>query len=238
MSPLAGWLQAWLLSVAALLAIWILIDDVALHTGLAATCPLALAGLGVWHQRNPPVRLLLGAALVFAGGVLLTAPNDGGAQWGPRYLLVSTALLALLGLLAVQGSGRAQRLALSALLVAGLVSSLYGVLLLRESTQNSLRIVQVVNAQPSPVVLTDVWYGPQLLAPLYLERDLLYIDGPERLSELRALLQGAGFTEFSYVSAQPWERETSLPPETGLRCERVEGFAYGLTLLRCTILSA
>lgn len=302
-------LRHWLLLLSALTALLaITLHWGSLQTGLAVTAPLALAGLAAPGARlRPAARLLLVTALVFGVGVLLTAPNDGGAQWGPRYLLVSIALLTPLGVLAAGGeraallaadprrasheggastgapapapvlsqetkasgaraggapalpdaqrhgpppaspspptraarrtlAGSLPRAALTLLVAAGLAGMVAGVLLLQGSTRSSLRIVQVVNAQPARAVLSDIWYGPQLLAPLYIERDLLFIDSPERLGEARAILRRAGVTELSYVTARPWERDTALPPELGLDCARVEGFAYGLTLLSCTIL--
>jgi hypothetical protein len=226
---------ALLLALGAASLLTLIVQGAVLHTGVAATAPLALAGLAAFAMRERPgVRLLLGAAVVFAAGVLLTAPNSGGAQWSARYLLVSTALLTPLGLLVLTGGeGGVARAALLLTLLAGLGASLIGVGLLRQSTGDALRVVQVVNAQPARVVLTDVWYGPQLLAPLYLEREVLFIDGTARLREAHDRLRAAGVAELSYVTAQPWDRDTALPAATGLACTRVERFAFELTLLRC-----
>lgn len=235
-AALPRWRATLLLALGAASLLVLAVQGAVLHTGLAATAPLALAGLAaVALRERPAVRLLLGAAVIFATGVLSTAPNSGGAQWSPRYLLVSMALLVPLGLLVVTSvRNRLAPAALTLLLLAGAASSIFSVTVLQQSTRDALRVVQVVNAQPARIVLTDVWYGPQLLAPLYLEREVMFIDGTAQLREARDRLREAGVVELSYVTTQPWERDTVLSPEYGLTCRRVEGFAFQLTLLRCT----
>jgi len=236
-AALPQWRPLLLLALALISLLILAREGVVLHTGLAGAAPLALAGLAAFSLRErPAVRLLLGVALLFAGGVLLTAPNDGGVQWSPRYLLLSGALLLPLAILAAtRTQSRLWSAALALLVLAGLSSTIMSVLLLQRSTHDTLRILQVVNAQPDQPVLTDIWYGPQLLGPLFLERDLLFIDGPTHLGEARDRLRRAGVAQISYLTAQPWQRDTVLPPELGIDCRRVEGFAYNLTLLDCSL---
>ncbi|NTV64896.1 MAG: hypothetical protein HGA65_15405, partial [Oscillochloris sp.] len=236
--------RAWLLAAAAAACLAYLYGPTAhlLHTGVLATCPfilIALAALRPALFRQPPSRLVLVVGLVFMVGVLLTTPNDGGAQWGPRYLLPALTLLVVVGLAGLSHAGPAPRLArraaLALLLAAGLTVQAQGVQFLQDSTTKSLRVVQVVNAQPAQPVLTDIWYAPQLLAPLYVERTILYLYRPEQMPAFSAMLRQRGILRFSYLTAQPWERDSQLPSGSGATCTRLEGLWYGLNLLDCTI---
>ena len=58
--------------------------------------PLALLTLMPTSAWTPTARRLALAALVAVAGVVLTATNDGGAQWGTRYLLIAAPPLLLL----------------------------------------------------------------------------------------------------------------------------------------------
>lgn len=240
----AGRGRRWLIAGAASLALVYLAWPGAklLHTGLVAACPLALLTLSACRRTpmsRPAVRLLIGAAAVFICGVLLTAPNDGGSQWGPRYLLPALPALVIVGLVALDHPEASQRLprtlALSLLIAAGLLAGYQGVRVLRASTATSLRLIQVVNAQAAQPVLTDVWYAPQLLAPLYFERTILLLPTPDDLPAFNAAMREQGVARFSYLTVRPWGRDARLPAGSGAICARVEGLGYGLTLLDCRL---
>lgn len=236
-------------------------------TGLANTAPLAL--LALWEIRGQQAaagqraggsgraavaahgplqtgRLLLWFALIYSAGVLLSAPNGGGAQWGPRYLLPALPALLLLGLRAAQGllgSGaspiRAEhvlaRAGLAVLLLTSLATQLRGVDLLQSSLASSLRIVQVANVQPMRVLVSDAAFGPQLLAPLYYERPILFVAMPEGWPALRERLMQSGEPGFVYLTAQPRDQASVGLKPLGIGCELIEGMAFGLNLLTCRI---
>lgn len=69
---------------------------------VAPAAVLALASLpGLASNRSR--RFLWLVSALYLAGVLLSAPNDGGGQWGPRYLLFAYVPLAILAAGTVQG---------------------------------------------------------------------------------------------------------------------------------------
>jgi hypothetical protein len=215
-----------------------------LRTGLASACPLALfAGLAWGDARNPTVRLLSITTAIYVAGVLLTAPNDGGAQWGPRYLLPVVPLLALLSLAGMTALLRAslgvQRwlvcLALAGLIAASVWTQARGIQVLLRSTNDTLRVVQTVDALRHRVVLTDTWYSPQLLAPIYYNHTIFLVITPRHFSQLRALLQNNRIKRFSYLTAQPWGSDPRTLDRAGFRCQPATPLPFDLLLLDCRV---
>jgi hypothetical protein len=215
-----------------------------LRTGLTSACPLTLfAGLAWGDVRNPTVRLLSLTTAIYVAGVLLTAPNDGGAQWGPRYLLPVMSLLALLSFAGMAALLRASfgirrrlvRLALAGLLAASIWTQACGIRILLRSTNDTLRVVQAVDALRHRVVLTDTWYSPQLLAQIYYDHTILLIITPRRFSQLRELLQNNQIDRFSYLSAQPWSNDRSMLDRAGIRCRPATPLPFDLSLLDCKV---
>lgn len=213
-------------------------------TGAANAATLTLlAPLGLrLRAARPAARLLGGAALAYAAGVLLTAPNGGGAQFGPRYLLPVLPAAGLLALAAAQelaAPGAPRRAlaagALAALLAACLTTQARGLDLLRLNYGLNQRLVRVVNARPAPLVVSDAKYGPQLVAPLYFERPLLFVGVSEAWPELAALLRGRGETAFTYLTDLPRGAAPAALSPLAISCELVEGVAHGLSVFDCAL---
>ncbi len=61
----------------------------------------AIPGLFV-PGRRPAVRLLVGLTFVFLLTVAVVLPNDGGKQWGPRYLLIAFPVIVLASAIELQ----------------------------------------------------------------------------------------------------------------------------------------
>lgn len=135
---------------------------------------------------------LLTTALVWLG-----APNDGGGQWGPRYLLFSYVPLVLLATDALRP--RRRRAATLALVVA-LVA---GCLWVQRAAYRQLRGAKVVYGQvvdfvegvanPGAPVVTDLWWLDQIAAAALDGRTLLFAgdagtgrDIVQRLSDVTA----------------------------------------------------
>lgn len=202
---------------------------------------LAPLGLRLYHAR-PAARLLGGAALVYTVGVLLSAPNSGGAQWGPRYLLPvlpAAAVLALAAarrLIAPAAPGRALAAGALLILIAACIGTqARGVELLERSLADNQRIVRVVNARPAGLIVTDAPFGPQLLAPLFFERPILYVQRPEFWPPLRELLGARRVDAFTYLTSQPRAEAPARLAPYAIGCELVEGLAYGLSAFDCRI---
>jgi len=207
----------------------------------AATFTL-LAPLSLRPGTAPATRLLGGTSGAYIAAALAIAPNDGGAQWGPRYLLLVLPALSLLALLAAREltaayapARRLAALALAALLVTGVGVQFRGLDLLNDSYTRSQRIVRVVNARPARLVVTDAEFGPQLLGPLYFERPILFVDASEPWPELIALLRDHGEGTFALLTDRPHQQEPEALQPLGVSCELVEGLPFGLSLFDCAL---
>jgi hypothetical protein len=114
---------------------------------------LALVPAATWTRQAGQLAL---AALVAVAGVVLTATNDGGAQWGTRYLLIAAPPLLLLAAhgatqAAASGAWRTPRLALLAvILLAGAMTSRDAYVELRGTKRNYAGLVAEVSAVAPP----------------------------------------------------------------------------------------
>jgi hypothetical protein len=123
------------------------------------------------------------AAMVAVVGIVLTAPNDGGAQWGARYLLIAAPPLLLLagrGATEAIGNGRwrAPRIVLLAVvLLAGAMTSRAAYQELRGTKRNYEGLVMAVSAAvpPGGVIVTNAWWLDQIAAALHGTRTFLYV---------------------------------------------------------------
>jgi hypothetical protein len=118
-------------------------------------------------------------------GVLLTAPNDGGGQWGPRYLLPIVPFLAILAIDALGALGP-QRSRVVVLLgaigvLAGLAASRSAWLELSGSKQAYAQLVHETAAELPDVsyVVTDVWWFGQMHAAILGPQQVLHVE-PDR----------------------------------------------------------
>lgn len=111
--------------------------------------------------------------------VVLTAPNDGGAQWGPRYLLFAYVPLTILAADAVSSLVR------RGALVAGVVVIVLGLGLwvervsyirLRNTKMTYDRLITALSeaAHPGDFVVSDLWWLDQVAARLTGQRLFLY----------------------------------------------------------------
>jgi hypothetical protein len=181
------------------------------------------ADASIWRA-TPVIAIALAAALATAEGrgsrflwivaavdavlVLLTAPNDGGAQWGPRYLLFAYLPLAVLAADAVQVKRRASvdrpgpRLtaartiaAAAALLVVvgGAWSQRAAYRTLRGTKAEYGRLVDALSAAvpAGGTVVTDVWWLDQAAAGVAPRGRFLYADDDREAIELTSTLQAA-----------------------------------------------
>lgn len=154
--------------------------------GLAAAAGL-LARESLWQlwpagamvfvpHEYPGARRWRGLALVSIAAMFLTSHHDGGAQWGPRYLLTATPALLVLTAIAADslaGSARPWRRLRSAFVAAVLLLAAF-------TSRNAYRELQaskedygaIVTATrefvpEGGVIATDVWWFGQMTAALY-----------------------------------------------------------------------
>jgi hypothetical protein len=151
---------------------------------------LAFVPAGAHADRGRHLGVL---ALVATAGVVLTATNDGGAQWGVRYLLVAAPPLLLLAARAASdasGPGRwlAVRVALLvAICFAGAMNSRAAYVELRGTKRNYEGLVAATRSftPPGGIVVTNLWWLDQVTAALHGPRTFLY--APDAAAASRAL---------------------------------------------------
>jgi hypothetical protein len=159
--------------------------------------PLALLALMPTSTWTPAARGLGLAAYVAVVGVVLTATNDGGAQWGTRYLLIAAPPLLLLAArsatdAAGAGAWRAPRLVLLAvILLAGAATSRSAYLELRGAKRNYEGLVAATQSftRPGDVILTNLWWLDQVTAALHGTRTFLYVADSAAASRALATLR-------------------------------------------------
>jgi len=153
---------------------------------------------------------LLAVAVLAAALVVLTAPNDGGAQWGTRYLLLEYLPLTILATdtlayvarflgtrrratragektVSRSAAGRAVPVLAVAILAAGsawLQRSSYKEL--RGAKLTYARLVDFVEDETAPggPVITDLWWLDQAVASLADSRRFFVVTGAEQAAEV------------------------------------------------------
>jgi hypothetical protein len=172
---------------------------------LWATFPFALLAFvaPAWAARTRPLWLLAGIPLV---GVVLTAPNDGGAQWGPRYLLIIVPPLLLLALdaavrlLARRGTARWLGAAVTAVaVVAGLATTRSAYRELRGSKRLHAELSRDVASLHQRYVITDLWWLDQLAAAAEPRPTFLFVRDRAELETVLTMLGQARVDHFATV---------------------------------------
>jgi len=111
--------------------------------------------------------------------VVLTAPNDGGGQWAPRYLLFAYVPMVVLAADTIEALPRraGTLIALGLLLIACLWIQRSGYRNLRSTKATYGRVVDFVanEVAPDSYVVTDLWWLDQVAASSASERRLVYV---------------------------------------------------------------
>lgn len=132
--------------------------------------------------------------------VWLTSTHDGGAQWGPRILLIAAPAFIVLAAdavreLALPGPARAARVLLVAAVVGlGLWSSRQAYVELRGWKRYYASLVAAVERQTTAgdVIVTNVWWLDQICAELRPSRTFLVTASPAETAGALHLLQRHG----------------------------------------------
>jgi hypothetical protein len=175
--------------------------------------PLALLALMPARTASTNAVRLGVAAMVAVVGIVLTAPNDGGAQWGSRYLLVAAPpLLLLAGRGATEaisdGRWRTSRIALlGVVLLAGAMTSRAAYQELRGTKRNYEGLVTAVSAAVAPggVIVTNAWWLDQIAAALHGTRTFLYVQDEAAASRAFEELRSGGVDAVTLA----WSEEES-----------------------------
>jgi hypothetical protein len=183
--------------------------------------PLALLALMPATAWTREARQLAITALVTVAGVVLTATNDGGAQWGTRYLLVAAPpllLLAARGATDAAGAGpwRGPRLGLLAIvLLAGAATSRSAYLELRGAKRSYQGLVTAVESvtPPRSVIVTNLWWLDQVAAALHGTRVFLYVPDAAAAASALAIVRDERLDAITLawsVDESPFPLEASL----------------------------
>ncbi len=173
--------------------------------------------------------------------VAATAPNDGGAQWGPRYLLPLIPAAAALAwyraeqlLRALRRPERAAAAILAAVLLALSVGlQLHSLSVLEHSLARSKRLQEATAAAGHAVILTDVWWTPQILARLYFERRVFLLHPPHELDAFLARLAAKGVSSFTFVATRDELRDLDRLRAAGADCHQTAELAGPARVLDC-----
>ncbi len=197
---------------------------------VAPAAVVAVVGLARASERHERTFLWL-VALLTTAFVMVAAPNDGGGQWGPRYLLFAYVPLVLLAVDTLQELPR-RHLVAGSVIVLTLATSLWvqrtAYRSLRGTKATYGRLVDFVarNAEPGANVVTDLWWLDQLAASALDGRNVLYAtDSPtvkdivRRLSEtttpsavlFRSRDESADVSSWSDETCYFEERRDELP---------------------------
>ncbi len=155
---------------------------------VAPASVVAVAGLLRASDRRERLFLWLVAGLttLFA---LAAAPNDGGGQWGPRYLLFAYVPLVLLAVDTLTALPRRRLVAAAAIvlvLFAGIWTQRAAYRSLRGTKGTYGRLVDFVaaNTEPGGNVVSDLWWLDQLAASALDGRNVLYATDSRTISDI------------------------------------------------------
>jgi hypothetical protein len=159
--------------------------------------------------------------------VWLTSTHDGGAQWGPRFLLIaSPALIVLATCAATDAMGPGYRRPLRQVLVviiliAGVWTTRAAYRELRGTKRYYARIVNATQSVTAlhGYVVSDVWWFDQVVAALYQSRTFLYAPDAGSVRRILQQLAVANVSDATLV----WTREG---PESAPLNDATSGTCY------------
>jgi hypothetical protein len=163
-------------------------------------------------------------------GVWLSSTHDGGAQWGPRFVLIaapSLIVIAAANATDAAGPGRARKFRQAlvlAVLLAGLWTTRAAYRELRGTKQFYAELVDAVDraVDEGGVIVFSTWWFDQVVASLYPSHTFLYADNAPAAAAILNELQSAGVRS----AALAWSREEVgddvLARAAGGRCDIAE----------------
>jgi hypothetical protein len=215
------WSGQWLATRQDVIAAWLLSLD---RSSLWRAAPaLALAAVPLRGPAPGGRRFLAAAAALTTALVVLTAPNDGGGQWGPRYLLFACVPLAVLasdGLVALWHRGRAAALLAGLAIMGGAAVQRDAYRELRSAKLTYARVLAFVErtAPPGSYVVTDLWWLDQVAASGADRRHFLFAEDGARADEILGRLDAARAPALTLITSRT--ERAGLLDRHGSRCYR------------------
>ena len=169
-------------------------------------------------------------ALFTVVAVWLSSTHDGGAQWGPRFVLIAAPamiVVAAANMSDAAGPGLAQRFRQAVVLIvllAGLWTTRAAYRELRGTKQFYAQLIEAVDrvVESGSVIVFSTWWFDQVVASLHSTRTFLYADGAPAAAAILRELQAAGIHDAVFV----WSREQS---EDGAAAQAVNHSCYQIT---------
>jgi hypothetical protein len=213
-------ISSWFLSVG-MTSFWRVAPAMLLApVAMAISAPAALPSRGTGNRL-----FLLSVALLDIALVVLTAPNDGGGQWGPRYLLLAYLPLAILAADTV--SSRPSTI-LAAMLV-GLIA--LGSAWIQRSAYRQLRGTKSMYGRMADFVarevpaggyaVTDLWWLDQIAAAVTADRTILFVPGPDQTLDAIGRLDRARIGSVTIIRSRDESPEPGA--SNGSTCYQEEG---------------
>lgn len=217
--------KAWLASRLQIAKVWLIEGSRANVVLVAPT--IVLAALQLFERfRRKGTQLLVLLSCGYLLLTLLTSPNDGGAQWGPRYLLCIYGPVSILVADSLQTLPTAAAIRIS-VLIAALLMCVW----VQRISYKSLRTTKLIYGQvlrfvkdTAPAngwIVTDLWWLDQVAADATPERRFLFATSAAELAEISARLQAAGVKEVTLMSSST-ESPTALGKATTPGCREVK----------------
>jgi len=170
----------------------------ALPVVLAAAAP-------VEEDARSKHRFVAGLCVWYVVSFLIMSPVDGGYQWGARiFLPVALWLTALMAsrLPRSMGAARWARVAIASALAAGVLIQILGMALLVHVTRGNHSLVEAFarSTRPGEAVVTDTFYLPELAAPLWRERRILFVGHQSGLPQVLERLRTSRVKQWALAS--------------------------------------
>jgi hypothetical protein len=180
--------------------------------GLALLALVALGWYGVKSRGNGSA-FLASVALIDIVLVVLTAPNDGGGQWGPRYLLFAFAPAAVLAAGAFEAAARRHPVGIVVVVLAlgvGGWAQRDGYRDLRGTKLTYGRVLDFVRLQipKRGYAVTDLWWLDQVVAAALDERQMLFAPTPAEAHDVSRRLASAGIDEMTVIRSRNESADT------------------------------
>ena len=156
---------------------------------------IALSGFVIAGRRGDGRTFCAGVLLLDLAFVVMTAPNDGGGQWGPRYLLFAFVPASVLFANAVDMVNRRTATGIAAmvlLLAAGVWIQRSGYRELRGTKILYSHVLDLVRQQvpAGGYAVTDLWWLDQVAAAATTDRTILFTAGEENRRDAFRRLYG------------------------------------------------
>jgi hypothetical protein len=196
---------------------------------------------------EPPARiarLLRNTALLFVLLLCLTAPpiSAQGMHWGPRLMLPIYPLLFVPLFMflcrtplavrgpesAARGGWPAARMVCGALLLVSLIVQGLSVRVLGQKLTTTREIEDRIAAMPHAVVVSNIWWFPQEMAPIFYQKEFFYARDNESLRGLVQTLRARGERQFLYVTAVDPKQAPAYRSHSPLKFIDVDVIVYGI----------